>query len=96
MVSDPEVLSLSPHLLNLMDFRVHEASKDGHLLKGAGEVLGPLVVIISMLLLEICPPHTLDEVRILFEGFQMALLEEFQKGPSLSLPLVKMLFWKDV
>ena len=40
MVSGLEVLLSSPQLLDLMDFRAHEASKGGHLLEGAGEVMG--------------------------------------------------------
>ena len=67
-----------------------------HLLKSMGEVLGSLVVIVSMVHLEICPPHTLDEFRFLFEGLPMAFLEEFHKGPSLLLPSVKMFFWRDI
>ena len=37
-------LSSSPHLLDLVDFRTHEASRGGHLLESVGEVMGPLMV----------------------------------------------------
>ena len=52
--------------------------------------------IIGVVHLEICLPYILDEVRVLFEGFLMALLEEFCKGPSLFLSSAGMLFWRDV
>ena len=89
-----KVLSSSPHLLDLMDFSLHEASSSGNLLKSTREVLGSLMVIVSVVHLEIHLPYTLDEFGVLFEGLPLALLEEFHKGPSLFLPLVS--FWRDV
>ena len=91
MVSGPKVLSSSPHLLELMDFRNHEVSRHGHLLESMGEILGLLMVKVGMVHLEICSPSSLDEVRVFSEGFPMTLLEEPNKGPPLFLPLVEML-----
>ena len=96
MVSGPEVLLPSPHLLDLMDFRAHEASRGGHLLEGVGEVMGPLMVIVGVVHFEICLPSSLDEVRVFSEGFLMVLLEKPRKGPPLFLPSVGMLLRSDV
>ena len=95
-VSGLEVISSSPHLLDLMDFRAHEASRGGHLLEGLGEVMGPLMVKVRAMHLEICLPSSLDEVGVFSEGFLMALLEEPCKEPPLFLPLLEMLFGSDV
>ena len=96
MVSGPEVLSSSSHLLVLMDFRIHEASGGGHLLESVGEILGPLMVEVGAVHLEMCSPSSLDEVRIFSEGLTMTLLEELHKGPPLFLPLAGMFFQSDV
>ena len=88
VVSSPEVLSSSPHL---MDFRAHEASGGGYLLK----VMGPLMVIVRAAHFEIHSPSSLDEVRVFSEGFPMALLEPC-KGPPLFPPLVGLLFGSDI
>ena len=96
MVSSPEVLSSSPHLLDLMDFRTNEASRGGHLLESAGEVMGPLVVKVGEVHLEIHSPSSLDKVGLFSQGFLMALLEEPHKVPLLFLPLAGMLFGSDI
>ena len=92
MVSGPEVLSSSPHLLDLMGFRTHEASRGGHLL----ESVGPLVVKVGVMHLKIYSPNSLDEVGVFSEGFPMALLEEPCKGPPIFLPFTGMLFGSDI
>ena len=68
-----------------MEFTVHETSRGSHLLKGAGETLGSNMVIVGMVHLEIHSPNSLEEVRILFEGFPMVLLEgSHEEGSPLS------------
>ena len=79
-VSSSEVLLPSPHLLNLMDFRVHEANRGGHLLKSMGEVLGPLMAVVSAMCLEVCPPHTLHKVGVLLEASQQLSLRGLARG----------------
>ena len=96
MLSGLEVLLSSPHLLDLMDFRVCEANRGGHLLEGVGEVLGPLMVIVGVVHLEICSSSSLDEVGVFFEGFPMVLLEKSHKEPPLFLPLAGMIFQSDI
>ena len=86
MVSGTEVLLSSLHLLDLMDFRTHEASRCGHLLESVAEILGPLMVNVGVVYLEICSPSSLYEVRDFSEGFPMTLLEKPCKGPPLFLP----------
>ena len=82
----PEVLSCCLHLLDLVDFRSHEASGGGHLLEGAGEVMGHLMVIVRAVHSEICLPSSSDEVGVFSEGFPMALLEKPHRGlPSFHL-----------
>ena len=96
VVSGPEVLSSSPHLLELVDFRTHEASRGGHLQESVGEVMGPHIIEVRVVYLEIHLPSSLDEVKVFSEGFLMALLEDPHKGPSLFLPSAGMLFGSDV
>ena len=61
MVSDPEVFSARPYLLNLMDIRAQKASRGGHLLEGVGKVMGSLMVIVQVMHFKICPPSQSDE-----------------------------------
>ena len=49
-MSDLEVLSASLCLPDLMDIRVHEASRGVHLLEGVAEVVGSLMVIVRVVL----------------------------------------------
>ena len=53
VVSDPEVLLASQHLLDLMDIRAHEASRGGHLFEGVGEVVLPRMVVVEVVHFEI-------------------------------------------
>ena len=96
VVSSLEVLSSSPHLLDLMDISANETSRGDHLLEGVGEVMGPLKVIVGAVCFEIHLPSSLDEVGVFPEGFPMVLLEDPCKEPPLFLPLVGMLFRSDV
>ena len=75
MVIDSEVLLSSPHLLDLMDIRAHKVSRGGYLLEGIGEVVGPLMVIVGVVLFEKYSPCCSNEIRVLQEGFLVALLE---------------------
>ena len=84
-VNDLEVLLSSPHLLDLMDIRAHEASGGGHLLEGVGDVMGPLMVIVRVVHFEIFPPSLLNEIGVLQEGFPVALLEKAHQRPPLFL-----------
>ena len=86
-VSNPEFLLTSPYFLDFMDIRAHEASRGGHLLEGVGEVVGPLMVIVGVVCLEICPPSCSDRFRVIPKGFPVALLEESCQEPLLFLPL---------
>ena len=74
VVSSLEVLFPSPYLLDLMDFRTHEASGGCHHLEGVGEVMGSLIVIVRVVHFEICSCSSLDEVGVFSEGFPMAPL----------------------
>ena len=89
MVSSPEVFLSSPHLLDLMDFRVHEANRGGHLLEGVGEVLGPLVVVVWVVHFEIHLPSSLDEVEFFLKASQWFSLRSLTRGlPSFHLQWV--------
>ena len=61
MVSDAEVLLASPHL---MDIRAHEASRVGHLLESVGEVVGPFMVTVGAVHVEIHPHSSLNEISL--------------------------------
>ena len=65
-VNSQEVLLSSLHLLDLMDFRAHEASRGGHLLEDVGQIMGPFMVIVRVVYFEICLPSTLDKVGVFF------------------------------
>ena len=95
-MSAPEVFLASPHLLNLMDIRAQEASRGSHLLDSVGEVVGPLIVIVRVVCLEICLPSQLDEFGVFPKGFLVALLEDPHQESPLFPPLVVLLFRTDV
>ena len=94
-VSDLEVPLATSCLLDLMDITAHEASS-GHLLEGVGEVMGPLVVVVRAVHLEICPPSHLDGFGVFPKGFLAALLKEPHQVPPLFPPSAGPFFRSDI
>ena len=58
--------------------------------------MGPLMVIVNMVHLEICPPSHSNKFRVFPKGFLVALLEEPPQGPPLFLPLVWLFVGSDI